>query len=157
MRKIYRQNIFRNFRIATIALGLFMLYACSTDEMAEENSLSSDETIEDMMEEVESGVLTGSFINQGGYQTSGMVSVDEERTEISFNDFSTENGPALEVWLATEVNPQTEEDYISLGELQELTGDFSYELPENINYAEFNQVLIWCVEFAAPFGSARIQ
>ena len=66
----------------------------------------------------------------------------------------TDSGPLLEVYLASN---DLAIDFITLGELQGTSGDYDYELPENVDLDRYNHVIIWCVDFSVNFGYAVLQ
>jgi len=137
-----------------------MFMACSSsdgDVNAPEVILTNDNT-NNMMDNTnmppdDVNLYKGSFVS-GAHTTTGEAIVNEEHTMISFSDFKTDNGPLLEVYLATSTNAT---DYISLGVLQGVEGNFSYALPEGINFETHKFVLIWCVEFSVNFGHAVLE
>lgn len=101
-------------------------------------------------------LATGSFTSNG-HPTSGTVKVVQDaagKKHLVFENFRSDNGPDLDVWLSpgTSGNP-----YQSLGDLKAVNGNFSYELASNINYTTNNRVLIWCVDFSVLFGHAVLQ
>ena len=102
-------------------------------------------------------VLKGNFVSEGQHSTSGLASINEERTELSFINFKTVNGPLLEVWLSTSRAPTTPDTYISLGILQGISGNFIYDLPSNIDYFKYDHVVIWCVQASVSFGYAIVE
>lgn len=101
------------------------------------------------------GTLKGTF-ESGAHTTTGTVSVNKEKTVLTFNNFMTDNGPKLEVWLTTDKTP-TGSSYISLGELKGISGDYNYNFPANVDFSTYNYVIIWCVEASVTFGYAKVQ
>jgi hypothetical protein len=97
---------------------------------------------------------TGSF-QPGGYEVSGTASILETNDTyiLRFNDFKTEDGPGLFVYLSTDL---TATDYIDLGELKAIEGDFNYEIDTGIDFNKYKNVLIWCEPFNALFGYAEL-
>lgn len=96
----------------------------------------------------------GSFVSNV-HPTSGMVRVTEDngRRYLVFENFRTDNGPDLRVWLAPGTNPVT---YQEVGRLRAVSGSFSYELTPSINTTVNNHVLIWCEDFSVLFGHATL-
>ena len=123
---------------------LLLIISCSS---------SSDDSsmIEEEIQQVD--LYEGSFVS-AAHPTSGQAIVNEERTILSFADFKTDSGPILEVYLATDTNAS---DYITLGELQGVEGNFDYNLPEDVNFEMHKYVLIWCVDFSVNFGHAILE
>ena len=121
----------------------------------DDSSMMEEEMEDDMMmeEEEEVDLYEGDFVS-AAHPTSGQAIVNEDHTLLSFTDFKTDDGPILEVYLATDTNAS---EYISLGELQGIEGDFEYNLPEGVNFETHNYVLIWCVDFSVNFGHAILE
>jgi Electron transfer DM13 len=102
-------------------------------------------------------VLTsGSFVSNV-HTTSGTVKVISAaggKKHLLFENFRTDNGPDLRVWLSPSI---TAMPYQEIGNLKAVTGNFSYELPASVNYILNNRVLIWCEDFSVLFGNAVLQ
>ncbi|HMC01788.1 MAG TPA: DM13 domain-containing protein [Flavobacteriaceae bacterium] len=142
------------------ALLLIMSCSSSGDDSPQviqddDSSMMEEEMEDDMMmeEEEEVDLYEGDFVS-AAHPTSGQAIVNEDHTLLSFTDFKTDDGPILEVYLATDTNAS---EYISLGELQGIEGDFEYNLPEGVNFETHNYVLIWCVDFSVNFGHAILE
>lgn len=69
-------------------------------------------------------------------------------------DFKTLNGPDLYVYLATDKNAK---DFVDLGMIQRFSGMQSYEIPDELDFEKYNEVLIWCKAFGVLFGNAELQ
>ena len=106
-------------------------------------------------------IANGNFVDVE-HPTQGTVSIVQDGNkrylELS-SDFQSDRGPDLKVILhrAEVVDLNIEEgSYISLGELQEFSGNQRYEIPENLDLSEYNSVAIWCEQFNATFGYAPL-
>jgi Electron transfer DM13 len=99
-------------------------------------------------------VSMGAFTS-GVHPTSGMVKYSTDITTgkryLVFENFKTDNGPDLRVWLAT--NTATA-GYVEIGLLKAVSGNFFYELPATTDPAAKPYVLIWCKDFSVLFGHA---
>ncbi len=140
----------------TILLLLLILTGCSSSDSGKEQEspiIQESPMIGDVNNEDTGAELRGDFIDVA-HPTSGMAIVNAERTELELIDFKSDNGPILELYLATD---PTAENYISLGELQGLEGDFIYILPQNINFDTHKYVMVWCVTFEVDFGHAVLE
>ena len=73
---------------------------------------------------------------------------------MSFTNFKTDNGPKLLVYLSNDVNST---EYVNLGDLKGISGDFTYSIPANTDLAKFKIVNIWCVDFSVSFGTAILK
>lgn len=99
----------------------------------------------------------GTFVDQA-HPTDGTATVLGNGTDqrfLRFEDFATDNGPDLNVYL---VNSSTGDvsDYIDLGDLTGNIGDQNYEVPEGVDLDTYDTVVIWCVRFAVSFGEATL-
>lgn len=99
----------------------------------------------------------------GEHPTKGVAKIVSENGKSYLeleNNFKTDDGPDLYVILhrsdAPPVSGIKEEDYVSLARLQRTNGAQRYEIPENLNLADFHSVAIWCRQFNATFGFAPL-
>ena len=148
-------------RVAYLFLLLILIFfqSCSTssdgdmiieEEMQMEEMEMEEEMQMDMEEEASNpDVLSGDFIS-GAHTTAGKASVDS-KTTLSFTSFKTDEGPLLEIYLATDTSAST---YITLGAIKGVDGNYEYALPDNVDLATYNHVLVWCVTFSVNFGHA---
>lgn len=97
--------------------------------------------------------IKGEFIS-GAHTTIGSVSVNSEKTILSFTNFKTDSGPKLLVYLTTEVGSS---DFVSLGELIGTSGSFTYNIPNNTDLSKYKIVDIWCIDFSVSFGHAELK
>ena len=97
--------------------------------------------------------IQGDFVALA-HPTSGTVTINADRTQMTFDNFSTEFGPVLAVYACTNENGA---NYVELvPELTELEGDFQFNLPPNVNFNSHQYIVIWCVEFSVSFGYAIV-
>ncbi len=97
---------------------------------------------------------SGSFINQNGYRVSGNVEMKTTMSgnlELDFTNFSSQNGPALYIYLGNNTTSG-----IQIERLGQLSGNFTVTLPGNIGINDYDYVLIWCRSANAAFGSALL-
>lgn len=156
-------------RVAYLFLLLILIsfQSCSTssdgDMIAEEEMQMEEKEemeVEMEMEEVEmeedmtnTDVLSGDFIS-GAHTTTGEASVNASKTTLSFTDFKTDEGPLLEIYLATDTSAST---YITLGAIKGVDGNYEYTLPDNVDLVTYNHVLVWCVTFSVNFGHSVLK
>lgn len=98
-------------------------------------------------------VELGVFVSDD-HTTTGMASINSNGTILSFKNFETDDGPKLLVYLSTDKNST---DYVDLGELKGIKGDFDYAIPENTDLNKYIVVSIWCVDFSVSFGHAVLK
>lgn len=129
-----------------IVLLLFTACSSSGDMIDEMDEIANNPV--DMMEEEEE--TTANFVSDA-HPTSGTASVSEDGTTLSLSDFKSDDGPLLELYLATNLTAST---YVSLGELKGLDGDYQYSVPAGTNLENLKYVIVWCVDFKVSFGHA---
>ncbi len=103
-------------------------------------------------------ISEGSFRN-GFHKVSGQASLIENGDQkfLRVENFSTENGPDLFFYLIRNDSGQPQGgDFIDLGRLKATQGSANYEIPAEINLADYQSVSVWCKAFSVNFGSAKL-
>ena len=97
------------------------------------------------------------------HPTSGDVTVlsgADGRRVLRFENFKTDNGPDLDVYLSAAAPdaPASEfdDDFINLGDLKGNIGNQNYEIPLEVDLEHYSTVVIWCVRFGVAFGVADL-
>lgn len=101
-------------------------------------------------------VATGSFVSSA-HASSGTARIIKDTANkiyLVLENFKTDGGPDLRVWLSPNNNASP---YQEVGLLKATSGKFSYELDATFNYTANNRVLIWCKQFSVLFGYAVLQ
>jgi hypothetical protein len=105
----------------------------------------------------------GSFIPRGRYSGEGQALVLNDGSEqrfLRFENFSTDNGPDLRVYLsASDANGDSgafDDDFVDLGVLKGNIGDQNYEIPVGVDLSVYDTVVVWCVRFSTPFTAADL-
>src|SRR3712207_7918310 len=95
-------------------------------------------------------VTAGSFVN-GAHRVSDLVRVlrNDSTQVLQLEDFATDNGPALRVYLSRNTSNS---DFVDLGELKGTRGTFSYPFAQSVDTRQYSTVLIWCQRYAVLFG-----
>jgi len=140
--------------------------------MADEKVSVEVESTEPMPAEVdaaeEQGVVVTQFEGTFGPRShpgEGIAKVLNDGTEqrfLRFEDFSTDNGPDLNVYLTTaDADADAGEfgaagQFVDLGDLKGNIGEQNYELPPDVDLEEFDTVVIWCVRFGVAFAAADL-
>lgn len=99
---------------------------------------------------------SGSFVSSA-HSSSGTVKIirnDDGKVFMAFENFKTDNGPDLRIWISPDNSAGT---YVEIGPLAAVSGNFFYELTASVNYITNNHVLIWCEDFSVLFGYAVLQ
>ena len=97
----------------------------------------------------------GDFVS-AAHTTSGVASINQNKTTLTLTDFQTDSGPDLNIYLASSTSDVTA-DYIDLGNIQGVNGDYSYGLPADTDYEIYKYVVVWCVAFNVNFGYALLE
>ena len=113
-------------------------------------------------EVVEPVVVTSGMFTGIDHDATGTVNVYEQdgRFVLWFeDDTDIQNGPDLYVWVlpSNSYDGGTPGEYLDLGFLTGTVGSQNYQLPENFDPSVHRTVLIWCLRFAVPFGTAPLQ
>ncbi|MBT2459587.1 DM13 domain-containing protein [Streptomyces sp. ISL-86] len=111
-------------------------------------------------------LLQGTLISHE-HTTTGRAKLirlaDGTRT-LRLENLDTSNGPDLRVWL-TDAPVREGKDgwevfddgkHVSLGKLKGNKGDQNYEIPADVNLADYSSVTIWCDRFNVSFGAAAL-
>jgi hypothetical protein len=107
-------------------------------------------------------VAAGTFVDRSHPATGrAVVLSDGAQTFVRFEEFETDNGPDLFVYLSrgtTAAGPEGafDDDFVNLGALKGNVGDQNYEIPPEVNVADFSTVVVWCRQFAVAFGAADL-
>lgn len=136
--------------------GAFLWYAFSP--------LLFDEVVVESLTEARI-VATGTFRDADrahqGQGTAALVALPGGGHEIQLSEFQVTNGPDLEVWLSAHPDPASSSDvadnaWVGLGQLKGNIGDQAYSVPEDVNIADFQSVVIWCEQFGVLFSPAAL-
>ncbi len=81
---------------------------------------------------------------------------------VRLEQFQTENGPKLEVYLSAAVKPSSSavvssNAFVNLGDLKSTNGSQNYVVPSSVDISKFNSVVIWCSTFSVNFASAALE
>lgn len=109
-------------------------------------------------------LIEGSFIDRS-HPGSGLAKVLNDGTEqrfLRFEEFETDNGPDLFVYL-TRADAAADAgafgvdgDFINLGRLKGNVGEQNYEIPIDVDLSEFSTVVVWCDRFSVAFTAADL-
>ncbi|MBE9211911.1 DM13 domain-containing protein [Plectonema cf. radiosum LEGE 06105] len=98
------------------------------------------------------------------HPTKGTASIITENGKkyIQFDDqFKSDSGPDLFVILHKDdklpITGIKEADYVTIAPLKSTSGTQKYEIPENVDLANFKSVAVWCRQFNATFGYAVLK
>ncbi|MCY4424729.1 MAG: DM13 domain-containing protein [Acidimicrobiaceae bacterium] len=104
----------------------------------------------------------GSFIDRS-HPTEGSATVlgdGSGQRFLRFEDFRTDNGPDLNVYLSAAPGDAPagdfDDDFVDLGDLKGNVGAQNYEIPAGLDLDRYSTVAIWCVRFGVVFGTAEL-
>ena len=142
------------------------------DFMAEKNTpveVPVEEPMPPVVDEAEQeGAIVTQFEGMFGARShpgEGVAKVLNDGTEqrfLRFEEFATDNGPDLNVYLTTANADADAGDFgasgqfVDLGDLKGNVGEQNYEIPADVDLNEFNTVVIWCVRFGVAFAAADL-
>jgi len=131
--------------------------ADAMNEAMDDAGKSGDDVVGEPMAGSVATLAEGSFIGRA-HPTTGLAKVitDGNQRFLRFEGFETDNGPDLNVYLATGPPDGSPEDFIDLGDLKGNIGDQNYELANDVDLDRYTTVFIWCVRFSVAFGAAPL-
>ncbi|MEE9249448.1 MAG: DM13 domain-containing protein [Dehalococcoidia bacterium] len=137
------------------------------ETIMEEAAKINNEMTEAMPADMNSGeVLSeGSFRDaDAAHRGSGRAIIflsADGNTMLRLEDFSVTNGPGLHVFLSAHLDPKSRDDVIDeaffdLGNLKANMGNQNYEIPADIQVAQYHSVVIYCLPFHVVFSVAPL-
>lgn len=112
-----------------------------------------DMTIAMKEQEENTEAVKGSFVSDA-HPTSGECTVSDDQSTLALTNFKTDDGPKLLLYLSTEVDSK---DFVDLGDLKGIEGNFNYDIPDNTDLNKYKYVVVWCVDFSVSFGHAELK
>jgi len=99
-------------------------------------------------------IKSGTLIKDA-HDVSGTVKIIESEGKkiLRFENLNTINGPDLYIYLATDTQAK---DIIDLGTIKATKGNVNYDIPDNVDLAKYNNVLIWCKSYHVLFSHAQL-
>ena len=136
------KNIINSLKIILIAI-IFMGCSKDGDKISQPNNPPAS-TVS----------FKGNFVNSA-HPTSGMATVNLDKTKLSLNTFKTDAGPNLNIYLASNLI-DINADYKDLGDIKGVNGNYTYDIPANTNLTTYKYVVVWCIDFDVNFGYATL-
>lgn len=101
------------------------------------------------------------------HETTGTVRIIEQpdgSRVLTLEGLATSSGPDVHVWLSAAPVVEGVEGWflaggqpsVDLGPIKGNLGDQVYEIPADIDLAQYPSVYLWCVQFSVSFGAAAI-
>lgn len=132
-------------KFLNLAFLLVLFISCSSDD----DTMTPQET-----QTITMPSFKGSFVS-AVHPTSGLATIDKNKTMLTFTNFMSDNGPNLDIYLVADLS-NVNADFINLGDIKGLNGTYSYNLPGNIDLKVYKTVVIWCSDFNVNFGYATL-
>lgn len=135
-----------------------IIFACLLGMVLTNCKREENTPVEPLMEAVDSMAVVnvkGSFMGVSGESVSGTAKIitTDGNSSLVLDQFSTNNGPDLHVYLSKQATPK---DFIDLGSLKSIRGTQVYEINEKSDLTEYKYALIHCQQFNHLFGSALL-
>lgn len=110
-------------------------------------------------------IIANGHFYDAHHPTSGraiVVSRDDGGYELRLEDFASDSGPDIFIYLSSAKNPTTDSAVknarnANLGPRKALRGNQSYRLPKGVSPEHFNSVIIWCRTYSVMFGAAALE
>ena len=136
------------------------------DFMADDGTpetVEADEAMPDEMPEIIE-LVDGRFIDRShpGEGRAVVLTDGSDQRFLRFEeDFATDNGPDLNVYLSAGVAADGDaglfdDDFVDLGDLTGNIGSQNYEIPPDVDLDVYSTVVIWCVRFGVAFAAADL-
>ena len=98
------------------------------------------------------------------HETKGIATLYElpgGKRVLRLTDFSTSNGPEVQVYLgaaadAGDNETVTKAGFVTLGAMKGNVGDQNYDVPSDLDLSGYHSVTIWCHRFGVNFGTAPL-
>lgn len=147
-------------KIIIVSIGIIVLgvlwYVASpffiNNEVSESFPTSASAT--STPEIVTKGTFTGFDRLHNGTGTVSLIKVNSTHIVRFEEDFKVTNGPDLYVGFGKDGK------YIPGSEISALKGNVgsqNYELPAGFDLSKYNEVWVWCKQFAVPFTKAELR
>ena len=108
-------------------------------------------------------LATGNF-HSVAHNSKGVATIHQladGRRMLRLTNFETSNGPDVRVYLGV-ANDASDSDtvkkagFVELGAMKGNIGDQNYDLPSNLDLAQYHSVTIWCKRFSVNFATAPL-
>ena len=157
--------------LAWVAFGWFGVQQLVLDDKVDEEAPTfastpkgSVATAPDAAEaQSEPSTLAGGDFRSRSHPTRGTATVLSDGADarvLRLENFETDNGPDLNVYLSTASADAPagtlNDDYIDLGDLKGNVGAQNYDVPPGVDLDKYRTVVVWCVRFLVAFGTAAL-
>lgn len=146
--------------VIAIGVGYWFISPLFINKKVSEVSpiINTEQSVGDNQQNTNTVVAGGNFtgFDKVHYDSgsANLIKTDSGYTIRFEDDFNVANGPDLYVGFGKDGK------YIKGSEISKLKGNIgsqNYELPENFNLDEYNEVWVWCRAFSVPFAKAELK
>jgi hypothetical protein len=156
---VSRRPVVTAFLAAGVVLLAFVVYWFQPQQLFLSKTVNESVPKASVKEVAGSGEFFGL-----AHETTGKAEVlelDDGSQILRFENFETDNGPDLKVYLAAEPADGDEDafddDFIDLGGLKGNKGNQNYELPADVDLTKYKTAVIWCRRFSVAFGASALE
>lgn len=136
--------------IPLLLSSAFALVACNSNQESSSDTSNSKSTSSAKTEEkTQNTVYDGEFKGLNEHSVEGQIKIEND--QLTFSNFSTDEGPDLHVYLA-KGNDVTTGKQISKIDLKEASQTFDLS---SINADDYDTILIYCNQANVAFGAAE--
>lgn len=130
--------------------SVIVLGACAADAPKTASPASAAASVEKLR------TASGTFVGKSNHVTTGGASIaraDGKWVVVLEDDFFFDGAPDPHVALGS--NGYRKDASLAL--LESNNGQQVYEIPASLDVADFNEIWIWCDQFAVPLGVASLE
>lgn len=100
-------------------------------------------------------VARGDFIRRiHGVVGTALLIDDGSQKIVRFEDFETDNGPQLHIYLSADLGTS---DFVDLGPIKATKGNINYFVPVGTDTQKYRYILVWCKPFGILFSYAELK
>lgn len=146
--------------LAFLAIGVFGVQTLFIDRVADDPPpVFASGTAAASISEIAEGAFIGR--SHPGEGRAVVLTDGSQERFLRFEDFRTDNGPDLNVYLSTGpadgASGSLDDDFIDLGDLRGNVGPQNYAIPEEVDLNRYDTVVVWCVRFGVAFTAADLE
>lgn len=156
-------------KYSLILAAMTLIYGCGTEASITQPTANSPTLASPISSTNQQNIKSGTFI-AGEHDTNGSVRIFRENgknyLELDETFTTSSSGPDLYIILHRSDNvlattsppayPIKETDYVIVNRLQKYSGSQRYAIPQNIKLENYQSAVIWCRQFNATFGTAKL-
>ncbi len=137
--------------LSLLLISMVIMISCTKETLAPVTRINETIDTSAMLK------YSGNFMNGPYGMIAGKGQVyrkNDGSYVVILNNFNTDNGPDLYVYLSKEIMPV---NFIDLGKLKSTNGNQTYDLQGMINFSEYKYICIHCKQYNHLFGYAPLQ